>query len=181
MAVAPMARPRRIAGFDYRGLHRYFVTCCVLDRRMVFIERERVDAVAAHFLQQAERSELAVIAYCFMPDHVHLLAEGQAEGADLQSFVARAKQKSGFDFAAVEKRRLWQKGYHDRVLRDEEATPDVVRYIIENPVRAGIAQHPSEYEFWGSQLYSREELLEYIHVGVAPLKRCPTSDGRFRR
>jgi hypothetical protein len=48
------------------------------------------------------------------------------------------------------------------VLRAEEATRDVVKYIIANPVRAGIVATPEEYRFWGSLLYTRKELLEFI-------------------
>lgn len=97
-----------------------------------------------------------------MPDHMHLLAEGTSDQADLRSAVTRPKQLSGFDFAAMRRRRLWQKGYFERVLRNDESVPDVIRYIIENPVRARLVKSPSEYTFWGSGVYSREELLEAI-------------------
>ena len=112
-----------------------------------------------------------------MPDHVHLLIEGTTDCADMRSFVARAKQKSGFDFAARHKRRLWQKGYFERVLRDDESTNDVIRYIIANPVRAGHVVEPSEFPFWGSSVHTREALIELISLeySTAPLKRCPTT------
>jgi hypothetical protein len=40
---------------------------------------------------------------------------------------------------------LWQKSYHDHILRKEEAVADVVRYILENPVRAGLVDSIGEY------------------------------------
>jgi hypothetical protein len=57
---------------------------------------------------------------------------------------------------------LWQRYGFERVLRSDEATPIVARYTIANPVRAGLAQSPADYPFWGSFLYTREQLLEYI-------------------
>ncbi len=60
---------------------------------------------------------------------------------------------------------LWQEGYHDRVLRDEEATTTVVRYMLENPVRAGLVDRPELYPFWGSLVWSRRELLELVQFG----------------
>ena len=48
------------------------------------------------------------------------------------------------------------------MLRSGEDSRDVVKYIINNPVRAGLVAHPSEYPYWGSGRYAREELLEYI-------------------
>jgi putative transposase len=159
-----MSRPRRLREFDYFGLHHYFVTVCVLDRRAVFTDAAVVESAQSHFLKQAVRFACAILAYCFMPDHVHLLVDGTLENADLQSFVARAKQKSGFDFAAGHHHRLWQKGYYDRVLRDDEPIPDVIRYISNNPVRAGLVVEPVEYPFWGSGVYTRDELIEFIAI-----------------
>ncbi|HYN10753.1 MAG TPA: hypothetical protein VES67_25440 [Vicinamibacterales bacterium] len=40
-----------------------------------------------------------------------------------------------------------QDGYFERVLRHDEATPQVIAYILENPVRAGLVQDPAEYPF----------------------------------
>jgi putative transposase len=159
-----MSRPHRLDGVDYVGFQRYFVTCCVLDRRPVFTDADVVAAVLSHFLQQATEFACAMFAYCVMPDHVHLLIEGTEEDADLKSFVARAKQKSGFDFAARRKHRLWQKGFYDRLLRDDESTTDVTRYIIANPVRAGLVVEPSEYPFWGSGVHTRDALIELLAV-----------------
>jgi hypothetical protein len=48
------------------------------------------------------------------------------------------------------------------VLRREEATADVVRYIVNNPIRSRIVERADDYRSWGSSTHSREELLEYI-------------------
>ena len=80
----------------------------------------------------------------------------------MRAFVTIAKQKSGFDFAARDGHRLWQKGYYERVLRDEEASPDIIRYILANPVRSGLVAEPAEYAFWGSGVHTRDELIELI-------------------
>jgi hypothetical protein len=85
------------------------------------------------------------------------------DDSDLKTFVARAKQFSGFVFANAAGTRLWQRYGYERVLRTEESTADLVRYIIANPIRAGLAVDVRDYAFWGSFVYSREELLECIH------------------
>jgi hypothetical protein len=48
------------------------------------------------------------------------------------------------------------------VLRADETTREVIRYIVENPVRAGLANDVASYPFWGSEVYSREQLIEYV-------------------
>ena len=56
--------------------------------------------------------------------------------------------------------RLWQSGYFERVLRDEEDAHDVARYILQNPLRAGLVATPQDYPFLGSALVSTEQLME---------------------
>ena len=157
-----VARPQRLGAFDYIGRHRYFVTFCTLNRRPLFDDADLVASILSHFLAQAARFGCAILAYCFMPDHVHLLIEGLADDADMRAFVAIAKQKSGFDFAARDGHRLWQKGYYERVLRDEEPTANIIRYIVANPVRSRLVIEPAEYPFWGSGVQTRDELTEFI-------------------
>ena len=97
-----------------------------------------------------------------MPDHAHLLVEGVAESSDLRRFAKTAKQHSRWAYARVHGRRLWQEGYYERVLREDDDMKQLARYILENPVRAGLVGHPSEYLLCGSQRWSVSELLEYV-------------------
>jgi hypothetical protein len=46
------------------------------------------------------------------------------------------------------------------VLRDDEDTRRVARYILENPVRGGLMASPEEYPFLGSGVWSVKEILE---------------------
>jgi putative transposase len=156
-----MARPARLSAFDYVGLHRYLLTICTHDRFRWFCDADLVGATLALFLQQAEEKQFALLAYCFMPDHVHLLVEGLTDTADLRAFINAAKQQSGYQFAQRQHRsKLWQKGYHERVLRTEDSTNDIARYILANPVRAGLVREPHEYEFSGSTVFDRDQLDE---------------------
>lgn len=97
-----------------------------------------------------------------MPDHVHLVIEGLEERSDLKQFIRLAKQLSGYYWSQTHQgQRLWQRYGYERVLRDDEATRDVVRYVLENPLRAQLASAVDEYPFVGSTLYARESLIEF--------------------
>ena len=93
-----------------------------------------------------------------MPDHLHVLVGAQSDQADLLSFVKRFKQMTGFAHRSDHDQPLWQPGFHERILRDDEASETVVRYILENPVRAGLARELGEYRFAGSDVYDRESI-----------------------
>ena len=90
-----------------------------------------------------------LLAWVLMPDHWHgLIALG--EGGALPAVVRRLKANSArrvrADCGGVD--RVWATGYHDRALRAEEALVDAARYLVLNPVRAGLVARVGDYPFW---------------------------------
>jgi len=67
-------RPKRLKSFDYLGCHRYFVTCCVAGRRRLFVSDSLVNVLRSQILQSASLKDFAILAYTFMPDHLHMRA-----------------------------------------------------------------------------------------------------------
>jgi hypothetical protein len=57
---------------------------------------------------------------------------------------------------------LWQPSFFDRTLRSDESICEVIRYIVQNPIRAGLVERAEDYPYWGSSVYSRQQILEYI-------------------
>ena len=74
-------------------------------------------------------------------------------------FGRRWKQLTGFAWKQRTGNTLWQKGYFDRVLRSDESDLEVIAYIIDNPVRAGLVRSPEEYPLTGSSVYTWAELM----------------------
>jgi len=107
----------------------------------------------------ARVEHFAILAYCFMPDHVHLLVEGLNEQSDLRRFAKMSKQRSGAIHALSGNGRLWQEGYWEKALHADEDPRRVVRYILENPVRANLARTPRDYPFVGSDVWNLADLL----------------------
>lgn len=157
-------RPKHLTTFDYRGRHRYFLTFCTHGRTRLFANANAVTLVRTQIERAATEQQFALIAYGFMPDHLHALVEGSTTDADGLVFIARAKQYSGFHYRKSFEARLWQRYGFERVLRNEEDTVPVVRYIVENPVRARIAQRIDEYPFSGSSVYTFEQLLDAVQL-----------------
>ena len=94
-----------------------------------------------------------------MPDHAHLLVEGMTSRADLRRFIKLAKQRSGGIHARSYGGPLWQEGYYDRVLRDGDDILAIARYLLNNPIRAGLVTRPIDYPHLGSDRWSLEELI----------------------
>ena len=157
-----MSRPPRLAGFDYVGTHSYFLTICTNHREELFLDRALADLVVAQFRRTSSEMAFAVLAYCVMPDHLHLLVHGRHHTSDFRRFVKRLKQSTGQRYSHKAKRPLWQEGYYDRVLRPEEAEAMVARYVIENPVRAGLVARAFDYPHVGSDVWSLEEIVNAV-------------------
>jgi putative transposase len=151
-------RPPRLPEFEYVGPVRIFMTMCTFHRRRHFVSHHNVDLVRREFLRTALDQAVEIVAYCFMPDHLHALAEGQADRSNLLHFMDRFRQRAGLAYKKDQRERLWQEGYFDEKLVDEDATYDVVSYILANPVRAGLCRSAVEYPFSGSQRYSLDEI-----------------------
>jgi REP-associated tyrosine transposase len=159
-----MARPVRLREVSYAGFAAYFVTTCTLDRVCVFENVEFGRLVADALLSHARANAFAVPAYCLMPDHAHIIMVGTQENSSLCEFVKDWKQASGFQWSQRGNGKLWQIGYWDRVLREDEAILSVARYVIENPVRAKLVREPAEYPLLGSSEYTIAEILEAVQM-----------------
>jgi putative transposase len=156
--------PRHLKNFDYIGLHQYFLTFCTQDRRHLFTSLGEVTLARTQIVRACREHSISLFAYCFMPDHAHLLVQGESDDSDCKLFIERAKQYSGFHYRAAFKRRLWERYGYERVLRKDEDAIGVARYILENPVRAGLVAAAQDYPFSGSDVYSLEQLLDAIQL-----------------
>ena len=162
--MAP-ASPGHLDTFDYRGRYRYSLTWCTHARTPRFTTRERVDVAYGQILRSAVQERAAILAYCFMPDHLHLLMEMRSDASDCLRFISRAKQLSGFHYQQAFGHRLWQRYGYEHALRRDEEILLVARYIFENPVRAGLVGDAAAYEFSGSEVYSIKEVLGLFWAG----------------
>jgi putative transposase len=160
----PRKSPPRLRTFDYTGLYRYFLTISTFRRSPVFVDCDAARIVTTQLARAASSERFSVIAYCLMPDHLHLLAEATCEAADFQRFVRIFKQQSAFYWKRETGQPLWHRSYFERVLRDGEDTIDVIRYILGNPVRAGLAAKPDDYRYLGTMTGELRDLLDSIQM-----------------
>ncbi|MGB7292023.1 MAG: transposase [Thermodesulfobacteriota bacterium] len=151
-------KPNRLSGFDYSTPNAYFVTICTADKRMIFNNSETVSESVERLKTSAERLGFQIIAYCFMPDHVHLLVDASESKCDLIKFIKRFKQKTGYEFKKKRGLTLWQRSFYDHILRSEESLIKKARYIFNNPVRKGLVEDFREYPFLGSRVFDIDEI-----------------------
>ncbi|MCC7178108.1 MAG: transposase [Acidobacteria bacterium] len=113
-------RPPRLSGFSYVGAHAYFLTACTYRRHPAFHDADASACARDQLLHLSQAGGFAVPAYCLMPDHAHVLLEARSASADARRFMARWRQQIGFWWRRRHASPLWQEGYWDWVLREDE-------------------------------------------------------------
>ncbi len=134
-------------------------TLCLENRISAFVKADIINPLTNLLTSSARRESCLVPAYCFMPDHQHLILLGGEESSNIWKPLCAYKQRSGFWLA----RNLgvrWQKDFHDHIMREKENLARHVRYILENPVRKGLVDRWQEYAFSGALLCSLDEVLQ---------------------
>ena len=124
----------------------YHVTTVTKDRHQYFLnfELSRCLIKSIHTSPNVE-----TLAYVVMPDHVHWLLKLQSSNVSLSKTLSYVKTRSaGFAFKNFGIKGLWQKGFHDHAVRGEEDLIKIARYIVANPVRAGLVKSVRDYSHW---------------------------------
>src|SRR5713226_3078672 len=131
-----MLRARiRLPRVDYEGNRVYFLTLCCQDRRPWFKTATRATWVIQQLREHGSKHRFFVHAFCVMPDHLHLLVEGESLGCNLIRFVSSLKQQTGYAFKQETGETLWQRSFFDYTLRNDREMHGIAWYIWMNPVR----------------------------------------------
>ena len=123
--------------------HAYLATIVTASRKHFFTSfaAARVAVWCFHDTDVARHAQ--TLAFVVMPDHVHWLLQLEENGS-LSETVRLYKAK----VSLILRQQIWQRGFHDHVLRDDEDLRGVARYIIANPLRSGLVKSVGEYPHW---------------------------------
>ena len=151
MKFKPRRSSPRLPAFDYLGGHAYHLVFNTANRLPRFQNGGLVASCLESLMASAARHRFSINAYCFMPDHLHLLITG-SDDASLARFAQHFKQATGYRLPG-----LLQRSYYDHILRREESLESIALYIWANPVRAGISEDMMSYSYSGP----REQMVGY--------------------
>ena len=135
----------------YSEYGRIYLLTSVTKDRQPFFSDWRIGVLLATQFEQSSRDDLAgSLAWVVMPDHFHWLIE--LKETSLSTLVARVKSKNNHEVNKALNRTgsIWQRGFLDRALRKEEDLKNIARYIVLNPVRAGLVTRAGDYPLWNA-------------------------------
>ena len=147
MPVSAHACRLRTGRFSEAG-RIYLVTAVVKDRKPIFndfgLSRLLINELRRIHAEGLVNSHAWVV----MPDHFHWLIE--LKHASLSTVMQRTKSRAAMSIGVARGNplKLWQKGYHDRAIRYDEDMIHAARYVVANPLRAGLVKRLGDYPHW---------------------------------
>ena len=138
----PHGRNLRKGRFSEPG-RIYVITMVARGRRPVFGDFSSARVVVQVMMGHEERGFAKTLCFVVMPDHIHWLMQlGSIKdlAVTVQSFKSMISRRLG--------RPVFQKGFYDHGVRREENMKAIARYIVANPLRAGLVKRIEEYPHW---------------------------------
>ena len=127
----------------------YLITTVAYRRASTFADFH-LARCAIHQLRKADNyGQCRTLAYVLMPDHLHWLVE--LRKGELSNLVGRFKAAAASAVnraAGTPGLARWQRGFHDHAVREEEDLIPLARYVVANPLRAGLARRAGDYPHW---------------------------------
>lgn len=166
----PQRKANRLVTWDYSNPGAYFITICTLERKCILssitVGGGVLDAPCLALTERGKLVEdclLEIIRYSpsftldnyvIMPNHLHLLvslandevlktSSSTKANAAIPHFVSTLKRFT--NKASGEE--LWQRSYHDHVIRNDRDYQEIWQYIDNNPAR------------WVEDCYAPKELF----------------------
>jgi putative transposase len=148
----PIRRQHRLSGYDYTTAGFYFVTLCIQGRlpllgRIVSDDMRLSPAgeIVRHRCKEISRrySGIDLDTVMVMPDHLHAIISLGGDTESLSAVVHWLKSRTTSDYAGGVRSagwlpfhgRLWQPGFYDRVMRDDQELNAIREYVMQNPLR----------------------------------------------
>jgi REP element-mobilizing transposase RayT len=154
----------------------YYLTSVAKDRLPVF-RVDTLQSIACAALNEARQSGgFLILAYAIMPDHFHVITDGEKKASVIQRFINGITSRRVIDFlkkeghtASLEKLRheeyrrghrysLWDHHPNVRLLTSEGMFMQRVHYTHQNPVRLGLVEKAEDYRFSSVRIWNRRPL-----------------------
>lgn len=121
------------------------VVLCTKDKR-AFLTGDSVPALLVDAMDtSAGLNGCEIMAYCIMPDHIHLFVRVGPDGGDIFAFIHSFKTWTGRQLKLRGcEHQVWQRSCHDRHARCDSNVVAAISYVMENPIRAGLCRAAGE-------------------------------------
>lgn len=154
----------------------YYLTSVAKDRLPVF-QKDKIKIVVCQALNEARNSaKLLIFAYVIMPDHLHIITDGELKSSEVLRYINGITAKRIIDYlkennftSSLFKLRQETKArnykhsvfeHHPNIfsINNEATFMQKVNYIHQNPVRAGLVERAEDYKFSSARIWRKMPL-----------------------
>jgi len=127
----------------------YFITTVTQQRSPLFTDLYCARIVINNMKYLDEIGWVKSLSWVVMPDHIHWLFQ-LGDINDLSVVIKHLKARIAKELNKKLNRSggVWQKAFYDRAIRDNEDLQQLARYIVANPLRAGLVENIEDYPHW---------------------------------
>ena len=121
----------------------YHITFTTKNRAPTLGVFENARIVINIFKQSDLKKHTTTLVFVVMPDHLHWLFQ-LGDNHQLHNLIKTIKSKASIQIGQP----IWQSGYYDHAIRKDEDILNIARYIVANPIRAGLVKKAGDYPHW---------------------------------
>ncbi|WP_339827939.1 transposase [uncultured Arenimonas sp.] len=127
----------------------YFLTFTTHGRERIFADWASASVMSRLVSKPENWPGSRLLAWVLMPDHWHGLLVLEPQG-NLAKAIGHAKGVTAatFNRDAGRSGALWARGFYDRAVRSEAGLRKAARYLVANPLRAGLVGRIGDYPYW---------------------------------
>ncbi len=108
-----------------------------------YLNKEILEYLNQFFLSR-DKILYELVCFSIMPNHIHILFK---QNGDLSKTMQQIKGGTSFEINKIldKKGRFWEKGYFDKIIRDEKHFITIYEYIKNNPLKANLKDFESRF------------------------------------
>lgn len=125
------------------------ITATTIDRTPFFTDFAIARLLVLELKRLHEEERVSSLAWVIMPDHLHWLLQMRSGEAvsDIMRYV-KGRSARQINIALQRQGPVWQRDYYDHAIRRAEDARKLARYIVSNPLRAGLVKEIGDYPLW---------------------------------
>lgn len=165
----------------------FFVTTTILNFAKVFESEPYCNLLVKNIKHYQQRYKYEIIAYVIMPSHFHWIVKVDQSKGSISSIMRDVKKYSAWDILGKlekekslllpifcnskllkQKRQLWMHRFDDEIIRNEKMLWTKIKYIHNNPIKAGLADKPEDYRYSSARNYILDDQsVLYVEKSLA--------------
>ncbi|NMB26841.1 MAG: hypothetical protein GX987_02160 [Tissierellia bacterium] len=135
----------------------YFITSVTENRKQIFSNNLACELFLNILTYNKFYCDYNIYAFIIMPDHFHIIIQPTGE-MNISEIMKKIKGNFSRFYNKIfnNQGKVLQKGYYDKIIRDEKHLIEIIEYIHNNPINKGIVENVDDYIYSSYHYYNNK-------------------------